>query len=282
MKIYRKNDWEKKIYGDKNDGETCIDDTQQPRRNRTGTGSEDETQFMARMIALPLLQEGLSSTQSIASQSRIGRALLDRTHSIIQRFSRTIHRVKNTPTYQHYFRQDGYLQRSLVKVDGWACSSLDIIETRAPLLHQPTATIMDALIIQPRQQIRSALDDTWDLVITQPLGRLNGRINKDLDGVELWISKRNLDTGGDDDEDIQRINTSTMNINQRILLLSGSAFRLGLNQAAMTKKKYSEWTEPLFSQDAFPLARSIKSHFGTSLSDWKSRTHLATKTESTH
>ncbi|CAO3582418.1 unnamed protein product [Absidia cylindrospora] len=279
MKLYRKNDWEQKVNGDEivgNDGETCIDDNQQLHRNHTSTTrSDDETQFMARMIALPLLQEGLSSTQSIASQSRIGRALLDRTHSMIQRFSRTIHKAQNTATYQHYFRQDGYLQRSLVKVDGWACSSLDIIETRVPLIHQPTATIVDALIIQPRRQIRSALDDTWDLVITQPLVRLNGRINKDLDGVEHCILKWNPNGGGDD---IQGINTSSMNTNQRILLLSGSAFKLGLDQAAMVKEKCNDWTKPLFSQDVLLLARSMKSHFGTSLSDWKSGTHWTAKT----
>ncbi|KAI8338206.1 hypothetical protein BC941DRAFT_424885 [Chlamydoabsidia padenii] len=109
--------------------------------------------FMTRLCSLPLAQDSLSTTQSIVSQFGLGRALLDQAHHLIQRFTQAVHHTQDTRIYQHYIGDNHTLQRTLIKMDGWACALLD----KVPLIQQPTATIVDTLIVQPRSCVVSAL-----------------------------------------------------------------------------------------------------------------------------
>jgi hypothetical protein len=109
------------------------------------------SQFVARVISLPVAQESLCATQSIASQFGLGRVMLDHTHTMLQRL--TAH-AQHNPT----------LHRSLLFLDDKACSLLDLVETNVPLIQQPTATIVHTLIGQPRQQIRATLCTGWSRV----------------------------------------------------------------------------------------------------------------------
>ncbi|KAI8333618.1 hypothetical protein BC941DRAFT_433965 [Chlamydoabsidia padenii] len=247
----------------------------------------DGTQFITRVISLPLIQDSISTTQSLANQSKLGRFLLHQTHSMVEKLAYVMHKTQETPSYQHYFRQDGYLQQAIHQVDDWACSSLDIIETKLPLIQQPTATIVDTLIVQPQQQVRSKIHHARETVITEPLSKANNRLNQDLDRLEVWMNNRNLMAKAND------VNNNSAP--QRALFLGSSvaqkAIGSGMNQANQLKQQGLEWTnyqinhKPLLSQKVVPLIKSIKSHLDASLSKFNQWMHMTMKstitTEST-
>lgn len=261
-----------------------MDDKKQANHHHPTNGSvTDGTQFIARVVSLPLVQDSLSTTQSIASRFKLGRFLLHQTHSIVERLTYAMHKTQETPSYQHYFRQNGYIQQALHRVDDWACFSLDVVETKIPLIQQPTTTIVDTLIVQPRKQVKLRYHHARDTVIIQPLSNVNDKLNKDLDRLELWLKNKGLMAPSVDDR--------SKTIHRRLLFLGGSVVYTligsGKEQATAFKQQGLEWTnyqinnQPLLSQKIAPLMKSIKSRLDASLSQLNQWMHMASKTEST-
>ncbi|ORZ25793.1 hypothetical protein BCR42DRAFT_400928 [Absidia repens] len=251
---------------DKNQQLSCNTNTNGIISDGDGSGG---SQFITRFLSIPLIKEGLSNTQSVASQYKMGRFLLCQTDSMVKYVTHIVQRTQKTPTYQHYFRHDGYLQHSLVKVDGWACSSLDAIAAKAPLIQQSTENIINTLILQPRQHATSTIDSTWNLV--------SGKINKDLDDVEKWMVNKNLINVVNDDSDDSDASSGSMKImalSQRVRFIGGSAIStiigIGKDRASFAKQWCIQWTK---QQVSGPSLLSEKS------SQW---IRLSPKPESTH
>ncbi|KAI8099467.1 uncharacterized protein BX664DRAFT_321308 [Halteromyces radiatus] len=248
-----------------------------------GMENGQSTQFVTRVTSLPIIQEGISNTQAIASQFKLGRFFLGQTHSLIQHLTKVVHKTQDTQTYQHYFRSDGYLKRSLVTMDGWACSSLDMIETKVPLIQQSTATIIDTLVVQPRQKAQTQLDHTWKMVM-QPWSKVALQINKHLDDVEQWMEQHGLVDYQDDRKEIEQ-----RKINQRLRYLCGAvatkAVGTGTQQVLIIKQHCIDWSQhqidrtyslvqPVLSEKIIPLANSLKSRLNDSLSNLASWLHI--------
>ncbi|SAM04583.1 hypothetical protein [Absidia glauca] len=260
-----------------------MDDKKQANHHSTNGSVTDGSHFITRVVSLPLVQEGLSTTQCIASRFKLGRFLLHQSHSIVERLTHAMHKTQETPSYQHYFQQNGYLQQALHRVDDWACFSLDVVETKIPLIQQPTSTIVDTLIVQPRQQVKLRYHFARDTLITQPLSKVNDKLNKDLDRLELWLKNKGLVAPAADDK--------STTIHHRLLFLGGSLVHTvigsGKEQATVAKQQGLEWThyqinhQPLLSQKIVPLMKSIKSYMDASLSQLNQWMHMASKTEPT-
>ncbi|CAO3600214.1 unnamed protein product [Absidia cylindrospora] len=261
------------------------------RTNTNGTisdgGGSGGSQFITRFLSIPLIKESLSHTQSVASQYKMGRFLLCQTDSMVKYISHVVQRTQKTPTYQHYFRHDGYLQRSLVKVDSLACSSLDAMAARVPLIQQSTTNIVNTLIVQPRQHVTSTIGSTLDL--------LNEKINKDLDDMEKWMVNKHLINVVNDDSDDSDASSGPgkeLALSQRIRFIGGSAINtmvgIGKDRASFAKQQCIQWTKQhtsypsLLSDKVIPMVKSLQSHLDASFEKSSQWMRLSAKPESTH
>ncbi|GAA5811693.1 hypothetical protein MFLAVUS_005134 [Mucor flavus] len=104
-------------------------------------------QFVKRVTSLPLVQESVSTAQALANKTTIGRFALSKANSTMN--SVTYFATHNQPIQTYY---QSYFQPHVQRVDNIGCRSLDAIESKVPMINQPTADIYQS-VTKPTYQI---------------------------------------------------------------------------------------------------------------------------------
>lgn len=104
-------------------------------------------QFVKRVTSLPLVQESVSTAQALANKTTIGRFALSKANSTLN--SVTYFATHNQPIQTYY---QSYFQPHVQRVDNIGCRSLDVIESKVPMINQPTADIYQS-VTKPTYQI---------------------------------------------------------------------------------------------------------------------------------
>ncbi|GAA5798347.1 hypothetical protein EDC94DRAFT_613739 [Helicostylum pulchrum] len=147
-------------------------------------------QFVKRVTSLPLVQESVSTAQALANKTTLGRFALSKANSTVN--SVTYFATHNQPIQTYY---QSYFQPHVQRVDNIGCRSLDVIESKVPLINQPTADIYQSMT-QPTYQIighaKLKLDSTISTV-THPahvvIEETNKRFGTYVDTLENAVDQ---------------------------------------------------------------------------------------------
>ncbi|KAG2230984.1 hypothetical protein INT48_002763 [Thamnidium elegans] len=155
-------------------GHTKHSEGNKPEKKKTVAVS-DTPQFVKRVTSLPLVQESVSTAQALANKTTIGRFALSKANSTMNSVS--YFATHNQPIQTYY---QSYFQPHVQRVDNIGCRSLDVIESKVPMINQPTADIYQSMT-QPTYQIighaKTKLDSTISTV-THPAHRVIEETNK--------------------------------------------------------------------------------------------------------
>jgi hypothetical protein len=139
---------------------------------------QDDEGFVHRVSSIPIVKDSVTTAQSIASKTFIGRFALSTASSV------TNYAVNNQPTFL-----SNYYQRA----DALGCRSLDLIQEKVPMINQPSSDIIQA--VTPYQIIDGVKVriDTTLRTVTQPahvvVHEANKRFGVVVDNVEGVIGK---------------------------------------------------------------------------------------------
>ncbi|KAG2174793.1 hypothetical protein INT43_005855 [Umbelopsis isabellina] len=158
-----------------------------------GYVKEDEavpTNFVARVTSLPILKDSVSTVQTYANKTSIGRYALSAAET-------TYESAKKYSSQQPYVQSayQNYLAPQLEKVDALGCKSLDYIETKVPLVAKPTNEIVET-ITKPSYAyidgVKVKIDNTVTTVTspaTNAAKDVNKRLSFVIDNVQATVDK---------------------------------------------------------------------------------------------
>ncbi|KAK4511595.1 uncharacterized protein ATC70_012811 [Mucor velutinosus] len=157
----------------------------------TTTAREEEEKtgkFVSRVTSFPIVQESVSTVHAIANKTSLGRFALLTANSTLSTVSKY---TNKQPTYvQSYY--ESYIQPHVEKADALGCRSLDLIQTKFPVVNQPTAEIVRA-VTAPSYQIVDGVKVRIDASIKQPANQVakeaNKRIGSVVDNVEAVLDR---------------------------------------------------------------------------------------------
>ncbi|KAF1799979.1 hypothetical protein V8B55DRAFT_1543245 [Mucor lusitanicus] len=155
------------------------------------TTREDEEKtgkFVSRVTSFPIVQESVSTVHAIANKTSLGRFALLTANSTLSTVSKY---TNKQPTYvQSYY--ESYIQPHVEKADALGCRSLDLIQTKFPVVNQPTSEIVRA-VTAPSYQIVDGVKVRIDASIKQPANQVakeaNKRIGSVVDNVEAVLDR---------------------------------------------------------------------------------------------
>ncbi|KAI9331272.1 hypothetical protein BD770DRAFT_432586 [Pilaira anomala] len=166
--------------------------------NKTTTGAVVEKkmttpmdgEFVKRVTSLPLVQDGVSTAQAIANKTSLGRFALSKANSTYQTLYE--YASRNEPIQTYY---QAYFEPHLQKVDQFGCRSLDVIESRVPLIAKPSQDIYQSMT-EPTYQLfgnaKIRLDSTISNV-THPahlvIEQTNKRLSPYVDNLENVVER---------------------------------------------------------------------------------------------
>ncbi|CAO3639929.1 unnamed protein product [Mucor fragilis] len=104
--------------------------------------------FVDRITSIPLVKDSVSTAQSIASKTSLGRLALSTANST---FSTVAQYASNNQPLQNYYQ--AYVQPQIKKADAFGCRSLDTLQTKVPIINQPSAEIINTLTEPPNKII---------------------------------------------------------------------------------------------------------------------------------
>ncbi|KAI7896814.1 uncharacterized protein EV154DRAFT_175134 [Mucor mucedo] len=136
------------------------------------------THFVERVTSIPLIKDSVSKAQDIANKTALGRFTLSQMNSTLNNLSD--YASKSEPM-QNYYKQ--YVASHVQKADEFGCKSLDVIQTKIPIMNQPTSDIYQNVINKPRHELfgqaKIKLDSTISTV-TYPAHVVIRETNKQL------------------------------------------------------------------------------------------------------
>ncbi|KAI9299279.1 hypothetical protein BJ944DRAFT_245470 [Cunninghamella echinulata] len=155
-----------------------------------------QPKFIKKVIALPLVKEGLQHTQKFVIQFPIGKQLYDQSYSLLKVIKKQAKKTKQTSTFTYIFPKDGYVRQSIKTVDGWASQSFDKVTTHLPLIQQPSQTIVNTLVVQPQEfvviqwkrskQLPNFLKKNVDYLLKLPaLTQLESEYHKNIEPITV-------------------------------------------------------------------------------------------------
>lgn len=147
-------------------------------------------EFVKRVTSLPLVQDGVSTAQAIANKSSLGRFALSKASSTYQTLYE--YASRNEPIQTYY---QAYFEPHLLRVDQFGCRSLDVIESRVPLIAKPSQDIYQS-VTEPTYELfgnaKIRLDSTISNV-THPahlvIEQTNKRLGPYVDNLESVVDR---------------------------------------------------------------------------------------------
>ncbi|KAI8644869.1 Perilipin family-domain-containing protein [Parasitella parasitica] len=166
-----------------------VNSSEDVNSNLIKKGGQD---FVDRVASIPLVKDTVVTAQEIANKTSIGRFALSTANSTFSTVAQ--YAAKNQPKYlQSYY--ETYLQPQIEKADAFGCRSLDTLQSKVPIINQPSSEIIKTLT-QPSYQIidgvRVKIDNTIQTV-THPAHVVVRNANKTLstavDNIEGVVDK---------------------------------------------------------------------------------------------
>ncbi|CAO3620648.1 unnamed protein product [Mucor hiemalis] len=203
-------------------------ETQQPEEivvEEISSEEESGTKFVSRVTSIPIVQEGYSTVHAIANKTSLGRFALLTANST---FSTVSKYTSNQPKYvQNYY--ESYIQPHVEKADALGCRSLDLIQTKFPVVNQPTSEIVRA-VTAPSSQIVDGVKVRLDSSIRQPANQVateaNKRFGNVVDNVEAVIHRylpaeenKNTENAREINQAVRAyyiLNDATLRLSQRV------------------------------------------------------------------
>ncbi|KAG1454752.1 hypothetical protein G6F56_007242 [Rhizopus delemar] len=185
--------------------------------------TNQHTRFISRVSSIPVVQDSLSTVQAIANKSTLGRFALSTASSTLTTVSKYTH---SQPEYvQSYY--ESYIQPHIEKADAFGCRSLDLIETKFPVVTQSTEYIVKSVTV-PSYHMVDDVKVKLDSKLKQPANQVakeaNKRFGTVVDNVEAVLNRYLPPTTTDKQE-----NQMTEEANQALRaysLLNEVTFRL--------------------------------------------------------
>lgn len=186
--------------------------------------SNTATGFVSRVSSIPVVQDSLSTVQAIASKTSLGRLALSTANNTFTTVSKYTSQPKYVQTYY-----ESYIQPQIEKADAFGCRSLDFIETKFPVVSQPTEDIVRA-VTAPSYQIVDGVKVRIDS-IKQPAHQVakeaNKRFGSVVDNVEAVINRylppaeakqqdRTIDEANQAVRAYYLLNEATLRLTQRV------------------------------------------------------------------
>ncbi|EIE75721.1 hypothetical protein G6F46_006553 [Rhizopus delemar] len=138
---------------------------------------ESHPKFLSRVSSIPVVHDGLSTVQAIANKSSLGRLALSTANSTLTTVSRY-----SQPTCARY---ESYIE----KADAFGCRSLDLIQTKFPVVNQPTENIVKAVNPYQIVNVKDTIDSTFKQPANQVAKEANKRFGTVVDNVEAVLNR---------------------------------------------------------------------------------------------
>ncbi|KAI8335424.1 hypothetical protein BC941DRAFT_399108 [Chlamydoabsidia padenii] len=175
----------------------------------TDKKQQTKTQFVSRVTSIPIVNDSVSTVSNLANKTTLGRfafATANSTYSTVSKYT------SQQPAYvQSYYQH--YVQPHLEKADQLGCRSLDLIQTRFPVVNEPTEKLVD-VVRQPSYQVidgvKVRLDSTLSTV-RAPADYANKRLVTVVDNVEALVHRY---LPPSDNNNKTTDNTSSSDVNQ--------------------------------------------------------------------
>ncbi|GAN01396.1 hypothetical protein MAM1_0007d00829 [Mucor ambiguus] len=214
----------------------------------TATTSREEEEktgkFVSRVTSFPIVQESVSTVHAIANKTSLGRFALLTANSTLSTVSKY---TNKQPTYvQSYY--ESYIQPHVEKADALGCRSLDLIQTKFPVVNQPTSEIVRA-VAAPSYQIVDGVKVRINASIKQPANQVakeaNKRIGSVVDNVEAVLDRylpaaaanaREVSTENKESNEAQEINQAV----RAYYLLNDATARLSHRVTEQVKTSASQ------------------------------------------
>jgi hypothetical protein len=139
------------------------------------------------VTSIPFVNDSVSTVSSLANKTTLGRfafATANSTYSTVSKYT------SQQPAYvQSYYRD--YVQPHLEKADQLGCRSLDLIQTRVPVVNEPTSKLVD-VVRQPSYQVIDGVKVRLDSTLTTvraPADYANKRLGTVVDNVEALVHR---------------------------------------------------------------------------------------------
>ncbi|KAI8987161.1 hypothetical protein BDB01DRAFT_758113, partial [Pilobolus umbonatus] len=116
----------------------------QVKHSETANGHIEKnthSHFVKRVCSIPIFKDSVYSAHALASRTSIGRIALSTANSTLTTVAD--YAAKNQPSYIQSYYQN-YLQPHVDKADQIGCKSLDLIESRVPIINKPSSDIIQA------------------------------------------------------------------------------------------------------------------------------------------
>ncbi|GAN06136.1 hypothetical protein MAM1_0113c05613 [Mucor ambiguus] len=104
--------------------------------------------FVDRITSIPLVKDSVTTAHTIANKTSLGRFALSTANST---FSTVAQYASNNQPLQSYYQT--YVQPQIKKADAFGCRSLDTLQTKVPIINQPSADIINTLTEPPNKII---------------------------------------------------------------------------------------------------------------------------------
>ncbi|CAO3632733.1 unnamed protein product [Cunninghamella echinulata] len=148
---------------------------------------QTKTRFVSRVTSFPLVSDSVSTVSNLANKTYIGRFAINTANSTLSTVGKY---TSQQPAYvQTYY--ESYVQPHLEKADQLGCKSLDLLETRFPVVKEPTSKLVD-VVRQPSAQVIDGVKERLDTTITTvklPATYANKRLVTVVSGVEALVDK---------------------------------------------------------------------------------------------
>ncbi|OBZ72734.1 hypothetical protein A0J61_11877, partial [Choanephora cucurbitarum] len=201
--------------------------------------------FVSRVTSIPLVQDGVTTVQAIATKTSLGRFALSTANSTLSTVSRY------QPSYVQTYYQS-YILPHVEKADELGCRSLDMIQTRFPVVNQPTSELVKT-VTSPSYQIVDGVKVTLDHSIKQPATQVaheaNRRLGNMMDNVEAVLDHY-LPKAQENKRDVQEFNQAV----RAYYLLNDATLRL--SQAVSEQVKTTAAQLPRSRDDLVRIASS--------------------------
>lgn len=194
---------------------------------------QTKTQFVSRVTSIPFVNDSVSTVSSLANKTTLGRfafATANSTYSTVSKYA------SQKPAYVDTYYQS-YVQPHLEKADQLGCRSLDLIQSRFPVVNEPTSKLVD-VVRQPSYQVIDGVKVRLDSTLTTvraPADYANKRLVSVVDNVEALvqhylpssddktngtIKTKEIDNANADANQIYRaygvLNDATLRLTQRV------------------------------------------------------------------
>lgn len=217
---------------------------------------QTKTQFVSRVTSIPFVNDSVSTVSSLANKTSLGRfafATANSTYSTVSKYA------SQKPAYVDTYYQS-YVQPHLEKADQLGCRSLDLIQSRFPVVNEPTSKLVD-VVRQPSYQVIDGVKVRLDSTLTTvraPADYANKRLVTVVDNVEALVhhylpssddsSKTNgtvkskdIDNSNADANQIYRaygvLNDATLRLTQRV----SSQVKSSASQLPRSRDDLAQW-----------------------------------------